>query len=260
MGRGGPDDAGRPGGPHQEPDGPRLQPGRPYAGHGLQRRDGAALGRRHRPHPRDPPRHGRRQRRRIRPGRLDAGLGQPRWRHQALGPGDGHLLQTIRSEADQLRCLAFSPGGGDIAAAGKGKVVRIWDVVTGQELLVLDGHKAQINALAFSPDGSTLASCSHDGAVKLWPRGRSRRYRPSDRGPRPISASRACAGPMGFTDGPHATARPRAESGASRDRWASMTGWHAHVLVGMEEGLAPMPTRTWACHPCMSPGRSKEAR
>jgi WD40 repeat protein len=83
-------------------------------------------------------------------------------------PAAGTLLQTIRSEADQLRCLAFSPGGRNIAAAGKGKVVRIWDVVTGQELLELDGHKAQINALAFAPDGTTLASCSHDGAVKLW--------------------------------------------------------------------------------------------
>jgi WD40 repeat protein len=55
-----------------------------------------------------------------------------------------------------------------VVAAGKGTVIRVWDVATGQELISLEGHKAQINALAFSPDGSTLASCSHDGAVRLW--------------------------------------------------------------------------------------------
>ena len=83
-------------------------------------------------------------------------------------PGTADLVQIIRGEGDQLRCLTFSRDGREVAAAGKGKVIRAWDVVTGQELLVLEGHKAQINALAFSPDGSVLASCSHDGAVQLW--------------------------------------------------------------------------------------------
>ena len=66
-----------------------------------------------------------------------------------------------------------APTAAALAAAGKSRKIRLWDPVTGQELLSLDGHKAQINALAFSPDGSALASCSHDGAVRLWPQGRS---------------------------------------------------------------------------------------
>src|SRR5208337_3397498 len=50
-----------------------------------------------------------------------------------------------------LRCLAFTPDGEAIAAAGKGQVIHLWDISTGQEILGLEGHKAVINALAFSP-------------------------------------------------------------------------------------------------------------
>ena len=85
------------------------------------------------------------------PRRLAARFGQRRGGDQALGPVTGELVRTIRGESEQLRCLAFTPDGRNIVAAGKGKVVRIWDVATGQELLSLEGHQAQINALAFSP-------------------------------------------------------------------------------------------------------------
>ncbi len=46
----------------------------------------------------------------------------------------------------ELRTLDFTPDSQAIAAAGKGKVIHIWDVVTGQEILTLEGHAAQINA------------------------------------------------------------------------------------------------------------------
>ena len=48
----------------------------------------------------------------------------------------------------------FTTDSSAIAAAGKGNVIHVWDIVTGQEILTLDGHKSQINFLAFSPDGS----------------------------------------------------------------------------------------------------------
>ena len=47
-------------------------------------------------------------------------------------------------------------------------MVRVWDPVTGQELLCLSGHEKRVNAVAFSPDGHTLASADHTGAIRLW--------------------------------------------------------------------------------------------
>jgi WD40 repeat protein len=65
-------------------------------------------------------------------------------------------------------CVAFTPDGRNVVAAGRGQVVRVWDIATGQELLSLEGHQAQINAVAFSPNGAILTSCDHQGKVKLW--------------------------------------------------------------------------------------------
>ena len=78
-------------------------------------------------------------------------------------------LQSMAFESDYWLCLAISPDGRTLAAAGDlDDPFLAGDLPAGQELLSLDGHKAQVNSLAFSPDGATLASCSHDGVVKLW--------------------------------------------------------------------------------------------
>ena len=80
----------------------------------------------------------------------------------------GAVVQRMAFEQDYFLCMAYSPDGRSLAVAGKTRTIRLWDPVTGQELLTLDGHKGQVNRLAFSPDGTVLASCSHDGAVRLW--------------------------------------------------------------------------------------------
>jgi WD40 repeat protein len=46
--------------------------------------------------------------------------------------------------------------------------VRVWDAVTGEELVRLAGHSDYVFALAFSPDAKTLVSRSGDQTVRLW--------------------------------------------------------------------------------------------
>jgi WD40 repeat protein len=66
-----------------------------------------------------------------------------------------------------VRALAYSPDGRTLASAGVSRTIRLWDPVTGQELLSLGRSLRQINALAFSPDGGMLAAADDGGLVQL---------------------------------------------------------------------------------------------
>jgi hypothetical protein len=63
--------------------------------------------------------------------------------------------------------VAFSPDGKRLAAS-EGRTVRVWDAVTGKEILTLSGHEGDVWRVAYSPDGRRLASASQDSSVKVW--------------------------------------------------------------------------------------------
>ena len=57
---------------------------------------------------------------------------------------------------------------GTIASATDEKVIRLWDVHTGQLKDSLVGHTNRVAAVAFSPRGTVLAGGSDDATLRLW--------------------------------------------------------------------------------------------
>jgi WD40 repeat protein len=70
--------------------------------------------------------------------------------------------------AASIATVAFSPDGKTLAAAGGDRVVKLWDVATGEEIASLAGHEGFIASLAFSPDGQALITAGEDNLVGLF--------------------------------------------------------------------------------------------
>jgi WD40 repeat protein len=74
-----------------------------------------------------------------------------------LGDGDVH-------------CVAFSPDGRLLAVGHGGAegIGRIWEVLTGKEVVTFRGHAGGINSIAFSPNGQRIASAGTDSSILVW--------------------------------------------------------------------------------------------
>jgi WD40 repeat protein len=72
------------------------------------------------------------------------------------------------SESNGYQSIAFSPNGRTLATAGDGNRIRLWEVVTGSERLLLEGHAGRVIKLLFAENGKTLISTSSDTTALVW--------------------------------------------------------------------------------------------
>jgi WD40 repeat protein len=80
----------------------------------------------------------------------------------------GQLIATLPGQPAQIGALVFSPDGASVATGGFDGSVRVFDVDSETQSLVLHAPDA-VRSVAFSPDGSLLASV--DGiTVRVWAR------------------------------------------------------------------------------------------
>ena len=55
-----------------------------------------------------------------------------------------------------------------IVSGSHDKSVRVWDALTGVELMELKGHTGEVRSVAFSNDGTQIMSGSFDSSVRVW--------------------------------------------------------------------------------------------
>jgi WD40 repeat protein len=80
---------------------------------------------------------------------------------------NGEEMQKMQ---DDFLCtsIAFSPRGDILATGSVERVVKLWDIRTGDCLATLEGHEYPVLALSFSPDGNELVSGSGDTTLMTW--------------------------------------------------------------------------------------------
>jgi WD40 repeat protein len=85
-----------------------------------------------------------------------------------LVQGESHVVRDGLYRGLSVSAIAFSPRE-NVAALALGDLsVRIVNLTTAQELVLLRGHQSEVQSLSFSPDGKLLASVSSEGDAFLW--------------------------------------------------------------------------------------------
>jgi WD40 repeat protein/uncharacterized caspase-like protein len=76
----------------------------------------------------------------------------------------GKALRTLPGEG---RVIAFSPDRQTLASCNLAEI-KLWNIVSGQEVQTWKGPRLGVDTIAFNPDGKILASGNSDNTITLW--------------------------------------------------------------------------------------------
>jgi WD40 repeat protein len=77
-------------------------------------------------------------------------------------------VELIMQNGSEVESVAFSQDGSRVVSGSEDKIIRIWNVMTGEVEAELKGHTARLMSVAFSQDGSQVFSGSGDNMFRIW--------------------------------------------------------------------------------------------
>lgn len=84
-----------------------------------------------------------------------------------LGHG-GRITHHSGTHLHQYHGVAVSPDGSRMITANRDHTARLWDIASGQCLVVFRGHTDELRRAAFTIDGKRAVTCANDGTLRMW--------------------------------------------------------------------------------------------
>jgi hypothetical protein len=89
--------------------------------------------------------------------------------YPVISPANASLIvQVGELSSIPARSVAFSSDNRMLAAGMNDSSIYVWNLSTGDIIVIFTGHTQPVNAVAFSPDGKYLVSGSEDSTVRVW--------------------------------------------------------------------------------------------
>jgi WD40 repeat protein len=75
---------------------------------------------------------------------------------------DGKLVKELPTSADVVYRAVFNPAGTKLATGGADRAIRIFDVASGKQEILIEDHADWVVGLSWSPDGAKQAAARRD--------------------------------------------------------------------------------------------------
>ena len=76
--------------------------------------------------------------------------------------------RVLSGHSGGVLCLDFSPDDRTLASASHDQTIRLWEPITGSQVMSLRADSGPFWSLEFSSDGTQLAAGADDGSVHVW--------------------------------------------------------------------------------------------
>jgi WD40 repeat protein len=77
------------------------------------------------------------------------------------------LIRTLRGHTNPIMCINILSNG-RIISGSRDKTLRIWDLHSGEELMLLEGHTNMVMNIIVLPDTKRFISVDNDRNLKIW--------------------------------------------------------------------------------------------
>ncbi|KAG2126823.1 WD40-repeat-containing domain protein [Suillus clintonianus] len=84
-----------------------------------------------------------------------------------MGTGEA-VGAPLQGHTGPVRSVSVSPDGKYIVSGSDDKIIRVWDLGTGETVGSLRGHTGPIWSVSISPDSKHIVSGSEDKSIRVW--------------------------------------------------------------------------------------------
>lgn len=78
------------------------------------------------------------------------------------------VIRKVEAHRGWIRAIDVSPDGKTLASAGNDKLVKLWNIDSGEKIAEFSGHARDVYSVAFHPNGKTLLAGDLMGDVRQW--------------------------------------------------------------------------------------------